>query len=118
VPDRSDPKPEKRYVAHQREWKELRKQVLAGGKCAVGDCAVPATDCHHAIPRSLRGSDVRLNLVPLCHPHHMQYEDRDLGWEEVAGKIREGMTPEQVEYVVSKKSLEFLDRYYPLRKGC
>lgn len=100
-----------RVVASPTEWRRLRREVL--NDCVVDGCRVPATDVHHLIPRSLRGSDVRENLIGLCHDHHMIYEDRGHGWKAVAASVRRSLTPEQEEYLTSVKSQEWLSRYYP-----
>lgn len=106
----ADFKKNTRVIASPKEWRELRK-ILADG-CCVTDCRTPATDLHHVVPRSLRGGDVAENLVPLCHPHHMVYEDRAFGWLDVAGAIRRVLTAEQVAYVTDVKSEAWLTRYY------
>jgi len=109
------PKKHVRHVATREEYRELRREVLKTGRCVVKDCATPATDCHHLIPRSLGGSDVLVNLVGMCHEHHMAYEDKVPGWQYVAYSIREALSEEQVDFLTSVKSVEWLRRYLPSR---
>src|SRR5882724_10345243 len=60
-----DPRPAKRHKADIDEWKILRKLKL--GPCRVCECVFGVEiGLHHLIPRSLGGSDVPDNLVPLC----------------------------------------------------
>jgi hypothetical protein len=75
-------------------------------------------DLHHLVPRSQGGGDVPENLFSIEHSLHLAYEDKVPGWEAIGHMIREGMTEEQKLYVIGKKSLDFLDRRYPERKGC
>lgn len=66
------------------------------------------------MPRSLGGDDLDANLIPLCARCHAGWEDRIMGWRYIARKIRLTLRPEEYEYVVTTKSLVFMDRYYPL----
>jgi len=108
VPELSDPKPEKRIRATQREWRDLRAKLVKGRD----------HDLHHLVSRAQGGDDVPENLFSIEHVLHLAYEDKVPGWEAIAHMIREEMTEEQKAYVVRKKSQDFLDRRYPERKPC
>jgi len=49
--------------------------LRAKGEDACRVCGAPATDAHHAVPRSLsrRGRDELLNLLPLCRADHRAF---------------------------------------------
>lgn len=100
------PKPEKRKVASQKEWRALRAKLVKGRD----------HDLHHLVPRSQGGGDVEENLFSIEHSLHLAYEDKVPGWEFIGMMIREEMTEAQKAYVIGKKSEEFLNRRYPLRR--
>lgn len=104
------PKPQKRYRASVHEWTNLRFQKVDGCR----NCGSWLTiDLHHLVPRSLGGPDVAENLIPLCHPCHMVYEDRATGWLHVAHRIRESLTQPELAFALTTKGRDWFDRYYP-----
>jgi hypothetical protein len=107
-----DPRPTKRYKASQTEW-ELLRQVKMGW-CRVCELqavfGAHAVEFHHLVGRDLGGDDFPENIVPLCAEHHKMVEERS----PVACIIlRASLTSEEYEYVIAKKGLDFLTRYYP-----
>lgn len=92
-----------------------RKAVLAQRSCVI--CGEPTTNAHHLVPRSQGGDDVPENLVSLdgsgttgCHG---KIEAHD---KPTRSALRSVLTPEQIAYIVEKKSRAWLDRYYPVGK--
>jgi hypothetical protein len=106
---RADPKPSARFQATTLQWVELRKQKM--GPCRV--CGQVPTTLHHLVSRSLRGSDVVENLVPLCgsgtHGCHGAVEARR---PDALKALRENLRVEEVKYILDTKGEDFLSRYY------
>ena len=82
-PDAHDPDSQKLY--NTRRWKRIRsRQLIKEPWCA--DCLkiniyTPATDCDHIEPH--RGDPVIFFKGPfqsLCHSHHSQKTDIEIGW--------------------------------------
>lgn len=110
------PKRPKRHVATREEWRELRE--LKVGPCRAtgrrqGEVII---DLHHIVGRDLGGGDVAANLIPLEHETHLEWEDRGPRWREIAARIRDSFTEEELAYVLEVKGPVFLDRYYPRRE--
>jgi 5-methylcytosine-specific restriction endonuclease McrA len=107
----ADLKPPQRLQASTRQWVELRKQKL--GPCRI--CGqVPAT-LHHLVSRSLRGSDVAENLVPLCgsgtHGCHGAVEARR---PDALKALRDNLRADELKYILNTKGADYLERYLPL----
>jgi hypothetical protein len=70
------------------------------------------------VPRSLGGDDVADNLVPLCGTGttgcHGLVEARN---PVACGMLRDSLSVLELQYVVFRKSLAFLDSYYPQDSG-
>lgn len=109
-----DPKPTGRYKATRSEWTQLRASK-------VGPCRVCGRDewidLHHLIPRSVGGSDVAENLIPLCHRCHMAYEDHGFEWPHITERIRWSLTAGELAHVLDRKGPDWFDRYYPERRA-
>jgi hypothetical protein len=89
---------------------KLRAEKLGPCRiCTLGDNVT----LHHLVPRSLRGDDVAANLVSLCGTGstgcHGRIEARD-PW--ACTLLGHSLSKAEREYVVEKKSPEFLHRYY------
>ncbi len=104
-----DPRPEARHVANQREWAEIA--VVKHGPCRA--CGSLNIELHHLVPRSQRGSDVASNIIPLCSRCHQLIHVRGVAWDEIAGAVRRSLAPDEIAYVLAKKSRYWLDRMYP-----
>ncbi len=104
-----DPRPEARHVATRSEWAEIA--VVKHGPCRA--CGSLNIELHHLVPRSQRGSDTAMNIIPLCSDCHRCFTDRSHAWDEVAGAIRRSLQADEVGYVLAKKSRWWLDRMYP-----
>src|SRR6266487_838601 len=114
---RPDPKPIRRHKADIDEWKILRRLKL--GPCRVCCCEPWYTELlriefHHLVGRDLGGDDVPDNLVPLCHKCHGLVEEREVN---ACHHLRRSLTLREYAYVVDKKGVEFLSRYYPRRSA-
>ena len=57
------------------------------------------------------------NIVPLCGSGtsgcHGALTDHRPGWEKIASRLRRRLRPEEIEYMIDKKGLDWLDRTYP-----
>lgn len=104
-----DPRPESRYVADRDGWAAIG--AAKGGACR--SCGGRGEEFHHLVPRGQRGDDVAPNLVPLCRACHRSLTEHLPGWEEVAHRLREGLTPLELGYVKAKKGRAWLDRNLP-----
>jgi hypothetical protein len=113
VPDFKQPA---RQKASQADWDTVRADKLVNRLCRV--CMGPATSLHHMVPRSLGGDDVADNLVPLCGTGttgcHGLVEARN---PVACGMLRDSLSVLELQYVVFRKSLAFLDSYYPQDSG-
>lgn len=119
-----DPKPTPRIRDSRAGIAKLRRE----GRCRacgqsygfVNPLDYPLSR-HHLVGRDLRGDDVDANLIPLCGDGttgcHGIYENREPGWLEVAGAIRESLRPEELEYVLRVKGVDWLARYLPERRA-
>lgn len=107
---RPDPKPEKRIVNRSAG----REKVLREGRCRICKRVDLPLTRHHLIPRSLRGSDVDENIVPLCGDGvrgcHGLIEARN---EEACMKLRASLSKRELAHVIQRKGAQFLDNYYP-----
>lgn len=103
----ADPKPAARIVATRSQWDDLRFEKL--GTCRVCG-AYDDVELHHLLSKSLRGSDVAANLIPLCHRHHMLAENWD---PPTLHAIRSGLRPEELRYLLDHKGVDYLERRYP-----
>lgn len=65
---------------------------------------------HHVVPRSQGGDDVAENLVPLCAACHRRVTGND---RLALRLLRAALAPDEVAYVVERKSEAWLDRRYP-----
>lgn len=105
-----DPKPSKRKKASPKQWRRLREKRAL--RCTI--CGALPTSLHHIVPRSLGGDDVDENLVALCGDGttgcHGLVEARD---PHAVARLRAGLTPEQLKYVLEKKGPSFLARHLP-----
>lgn len=100
-----------RVVIHSSAWKGVHAQK--SGPCRF--CGTNSrVELHHLVPRSLGGDDVEDNLIPLCHEHHMAWEDRGKDWALICAGIRDTLSTPELSYVIGKKGEQFLDRYYPI----
>jgi hypothetical protein len=68
---------------------------------------------HHLVPRSLLGDDVDDNIIPLCLECHDRFENSRFRLL-VGEAIRPTLTSEEIAYILGRKSVAFLDAYYPL----
>lgn len=107
----SDFKAPSRIIEDKEGWEQLRRIKLA--PCRVcGETWLPTL--HHLVPRSLGGDDVPDNLVPVCghgtRGCHGLIEAHD---PETLARLRAALTTAEAAYVLRKKGLPFLDRYYP-----
>lgn len=104
-----DPKPSARKVNRAGGRKKL-----AEGRCRICELFVPLTR-HHLVPKSLGGSDVEDNIVPLCGDGvrgcHGLIEDRD---PVACSTLRSRLKKKEIAYILKRKNPVFLDRYYPL----
>lgn len=109
-----DPKPIKRHKADVDEWKILRKLKL--GSCRV--CwrlqAEWPMELHHLVGRDLGGGDEPDNLVPLCRECHKLVEERSHPECEL---LRASLTLREYAYVLDKKGVDYLSKYYPRRSA-
>lgn len=105
-----DPKPKARKVNRAGG----RKKLLTEGRCRICERNLPLTR-HHLVPKSLGGSDVDDNIVPLCGDGvrgcHGLIEARD---PIACSTLRAKLTKKETAYVLKRKNAVFLDRYYPL----
>ena len=101
-----DPKPAKRIVATRSQWSDLRFEKL--GTCRVCDSYL--TELHHLVSRSLLGSDVAANLVPLCSTCHEHVERHD---PVACSVLRDNLRPEEIRYILDTKGDDYLERRYP-----
>lgn len=63
----------------KRDWTAAREKVELEGGCRV--CKGSPADAAHIIPRSrVPGPEAmaQSNIVPLCRPHHVAFDDRRL----------------------------------------
>jgi hypothetical protein len=93
-------------------------------KCRV--CPGTNVSRHHLVGKGQLGDDVDANIVPLCGDgvngcHGAVTDGRErVGADGVARDgmkvrraIRATMTDDEIRYVVGKKGMGWLDRYYP-----
>jgi len=112
-----DPKPQRRVRASQRGWSDLHESFV-GQSCLA--CWSKEIELHHVTPRSQSGSDVRENLAPLCHRHHMILEDHSPGWRLVAHKVREYVLDDNARtaYVMETLGESRFAQRYPAIEEC
>lgn len=118
-----DPKPARRVRDPQSGF----EKVLWEAKCRI--CGAPGvfypdSDAylytkltrHHLVPKSVGGDDVDDNQVPLCGDGttgcHGDVEARMPG---VRSQLRGKLRSPEIDYIVAKKSREWLDRHYPVK---
>jgi hypothetical protein len=70
------------------------------------------------VPKSLGGDDVDVNVVGLCHAHHMDLEHHPFGRQMLGPRIRASLRREEYDYIITKKGPDWLDRYYPEERRC
>ena len=109
------PKPRKRIRATPNQWQALREEKLGACRGCGGWRSMTLA---HLVGRDQSGDDAADNLVPLCmgpgSPDcHGKVERREPGWTAIAGRIRASLTEEEVRYVLERKSLAYLDSYFP-----
>ena len=85
--------------------------LAAKGESECRYCGAPATDAHHAVPRSLSraGRDDLRNLLPLCRTDHDRFHS---GYP----LPRELFTAEEFEFIETLVGPGWLDRRYPSRR--
>jgi hypothetical protein len=103
----ADFKPRRRHRADAKEWTFLR--ALKMGPCRICPSTL-AVQMHHLVGRDLGGDDAPQNLVPLCPLHHQQVQELE---PESCEALRATLTLSEYAYIVDRKGLHFLDRYYP-----
>jgi hypothetical protein len=113
-----DPKPARRI----RDPFAGRDKLLREARCR--SCGRPSygqhgLTRHHLVGRGVGGDDVEENLVPLCGDGtlgcHGALTDHRRGWREVARRLRANLRDEEIDYILQKKSHDWLDRTYPER---
>ena len=109
-----DPKPRKRYRATKQEWADMHL-AFKGSPCRV--CGEPFQSLHHALPKSLGGDDVLVNLAPLCGAGttgcHGLIEARHAA---TRAALRRNLTDANrwyLEYRLGERADAWLDRNYP-----
>lgn len=110
----SDPKPQKRYRADSREWKDIHR-AFRGSTCRL--CPKPFESLHHIYPRGQGGDDVIVNLAPVCGSGttgcHGRLEARDPA---TRAAMRDALTDANRWYLTWKLghgAEAWLDRAYP-----
>jgi len=111
-----DTKPAKRVRASQAEWAEIHQHFEHA--CCVS-CGLAYRSLHHILPRSQGGSDIIVNLAPLCGDGtmgcHGILESHAPGWERVAGAIRQFVIVDVARRRYQEDNAPgFNDRYPPL----
>lgn len=106
----ADPRPARRII----DPRAGRRKVWLEGRCRA--CGAGHLERHHLVPRSLGGDDVDANLIPLCLLCHDAFE-RSPSHRRIVGRIiRATLLPDELAYIIERKSEAFLDRYYPPRR--
>jgi hypothetical protein len=116
---RPDPKPRPRERLSKQDYRLLQSQVVRGKACRI--CLVNrAESAHHIVPRNPAegGDDVYENLVELCGDGvrgcHGDVEARR---NDARQKLRQALSPAELEYVLVTKGQGWLDRHYPTEGG-
>jgi hypothetical protein len=114
----ADPRPPKRIVDRKAGVEKLRREARcrACGRSPSGHL-LDALNRAHLVSRGQGGDDVDANIVPLCGSGtsgcHGALTDHRPGWEATAAKLRSSLRPDELEYILSKKGQDWLERVYP-----
>lgn len=103
-----DPKPRKRHVATPKEWAQLRR-VFELDPCWI--CEGRWTELHHLLPRSQRGDDLGVNLVPLCAACHKLVTEND---PQAKAALRSALRCWNLNYIADRAGPAWLDARYPV----
>jgi len=101
-----DPKPAARIVDSEVSRAKVEREGVCRG-CGTGG----QLHAHHLVGRGQSGDDVEGNIVGLCPTCHSKLHAGEAGVRE---RIRTSLDPDEMRYVLSKKSWLWLDEHYPL----
>lgn len=100
----------RRRIARRRPkfGTSARAHKITGKPCRV--CGAGSVEYHHIVPRShITSPDVahHANAMPLCHACHQDHHTTP------RRVPRRHLTPDELEFVLSRMGAGWLDRWYP-----
>jgi hypothetical protein len=103
----------RRKVASPKQWQAI---IAAKGRTCrclrpTSLCAGPA-EYHHIVSREDHGDDVAVNIVPLCHHHHLAITMR---WPDVAATLLASLSDAEYAYMVERGGEDYPERAYGIR---
>ena len=114
-----DPRPAKRVVDPRAgvEKCQLEGRCRACGRIPTGH-PLDKLNRAHLVSRGAGGDDLDENIVPLCGSGttgcHGRLHSHERGWRVVASALRRNLLHVEIQYVLRKRGVDWLDETYPL----